>query len=420
MMLPFHITEKANRFTTAIAAYRLEFERTGDHNRAVYAARGANWSANFEYARWNRPEFARGKKNVALMFAAFWQNSLYFATKDPGATRYWLIMMFLAGAMGLPFAEDIEDLLSGILTWGREKLGYKDPYVDLQLEVREFLQELNAPSFVADYILHGISSDSFGAGLIEELTGMPIPRVDVSASLGMGNIIPGTELIQNQLAARGRPNAGATAVAGAVEAGTGATGSLAMDLVNAAVSGNVSTMKEAEKLIPFIFARNASKAFRMMTEGQEKSQSGEPIAQFDPDEPRDIAEMVLQGLGFTPRRVSQGWQEYTATKQMIAYYESRRRILQAQLNQSFLQEDREARADALKAIREFNKNVPYPEFAITNPGQGVEQFLQRQAEAGVLGINEKRYLRIRRQIGAIFGSEPTSAGTPDTADTSPP
>jgi hypothetical protein len=420
MMLPFHITEKANRFTTAIAAYRLEFERTGDHNRAVYAAREANWSANFEYARWNRPEFSRGKKSVALMFASFWQNSLYFATKDPGATRYWLMMLFLAGAMGLPFAEDIDDLLSGILTWGREKLGYKNPYVDLQLEAREFLQELNTPAFVADYILHGISSDSFGAGLIEELTGIPIPRIDASASLSLGNIIPGTELIQNQLAARGRPNAGATAIAGAVEAGAGATGSLVMDLINAAVSGNVSTMKEAEKLIPFIFARNVSKAFRMMTEGQEKTQSGEPIAQFDLDEPRDIAEMVLQGLGFTPRKVSQGWQEHMATKQMIAYYESRRRILQAQLNQSFLQEDREARADALKAIREFNKNIPYPEFAITDPGQGVEQFLQRQVEAGVLGINEKRYLRIRRQIGAIFGSEPTSAGIPDMGDTSPP
>jgi len=420
MMLPFHITEKANRFTTAIAAYRLEFERSGDHVRAVYAAREANWSANFEYARWNRPEFSRGKKSVALMFSSFWQNSLYFATKDPGATRYWLMMLMLAGLMGLPFAEDIEDLLSGVLTWGKEKLGYKDPYTDLQMDAREFLKEMGSPSFVADYILHGISQDSFGAGLMEELLGLPIPRIDTSASVGMGNVIPGTELLQQQLAARGRPQAGASLVAGAVEAAGGAAASMGLDLVNAAVSGNVASMKDAEKLIPFMFARNASKAYRMMTEGQEASRAGEPIAQFDPDEPRDIAEIVLQGLGFTPRKVSQGWQEYMASKTLIAYYESRRRILQAQLNKSFLQDDRESRADALKAIADFNKNVPYPEFAITDPGQGVEQFLQRQAEAGILGINDKRYARIRRQVGEVFGSGRASASTPGTAGTDPP
>lgn len=421
MMLPFHITEKANRYVTAIAAYKLAYEQSGDHAQAVRAAREANWSANFEYARWNRPEFARGKKGVALMFSSFWQNSLYFATKDPGATRYWLVMLYLAGLMGLPFAKDIEDILSGILTYSREKLGYKDPYVDLDLDAREFLKNAGAPDFAADYLLHGVSSDSFGAGLLDELYGLPIPRFDMSASLGMGDIVPGTELLQQQLTNRGQPGAGGDLISGAATAAAGATGSLAEDLVNAAVSGNVASWREGEKLIPFVFARNVSKAFRMADEGGEHTRSGEPIADFDSSEPRDIAEIVGQGLGFTPRKTSIGWQAYMATKGMIRYYESQKRILQSQLNQSFLMDDREARADVLHKITEFNKNVPYPEFALTDPGQGVKQFMERQVTAGVLGIADKRYLRIKRAVDSTFGlAPPIPKDSEGTVEASPP
>jgi hypothetical protein len=283
--------------------------KTGVYEKAVLAAREANWSANYENARWNRPEFMRGKKSAFFLFGNYLQNTLYFATHDPGAIRYWLGLLVLAGAMGLPGADDVADLADFAGTYLNRLLGLKNPKTQIRVELRERLEELGANP---DLILHGLAQDSFGLGHVGELTGIPIPHLDVSRSIGMGNIIPATEVPGMLLQAE--PN---DAVVAAASEMSGAGGSFVEEYYKALLSSDPDKWKRAEKLLPLVAARNVSKAIRMGMRGAETTQNGNVIAEFDPYDPRTALELVGQGLGFQPSKLTQGWERQIAVADQI-------------------------------------------------------------------------------------------------------
>jgi len=402
--MPFHIAEKFNRLLIATAAYNLEYDRTNDHARAVQAAKVANYSVNYENSRWNRPEFMRGKKSVALLFVNYLQNTLYFATHDKGAMRFALMMLLMAGIMGLPGAEDAEDLVSFAATSLNSMLGAKNPKVDLEQELREALLEISANP---DLLMHGISQNSFGMGQLGEMMGLPIPQFDVSGSLGLGNIIPGTELLSR--AGSGQtPSVGDVAVSAA-----GASGNIVQDFYNGLMSNSPDGWKRAEKLVPLMALRNISKSARFAERGGEFTAAGEKIATFDAFDPRDRMELIGQALGFTPTKLSKGWEAYMAEKEMVNYYKAASSELQRQFNWALLQEDREALADVRKAITEYNGNVPYPEMRMRPEDikSSARSYLRQQATAKA-GIDNPKYRRLQKSIEEAYYVPPANtAGT---------
>jgi hypothetical protein len=396
--MPFHIAEKFNRLLIATTAYNLEYDRTQDHARAVQAAKIANYSVNFENSRWNRPEFMRGKKSVALLFVNYLQNTLYFATHDKGAMRFALMMLLLAGVMGLPGAEDAEDLVSFAATSMNTLLGIKNPQVDLERELREAMLEISANP---DLILHGISQNSFGLGQLGEMMGLPIPRFDVSGSLGVGNIIPGTELLSRYGNA---PSAGDIAVSAA-----GASGNLVQDFYTALMSNSPDDWKRMEKLVPLMALRNVSKSVRFAERGGEFTAAGEKIATFSAFDPRDRMELIGQALGFTPTKLAKGWEAYMAEKEAVNYYKAASSELQRQINWAFLQEDREAMADVRKKVSEYNMSVPYPEMRMRPEDirSSLKSYLRQQAMAKA-GIDSKKYRRLEKSIEEVYSGPASS------------
>ena len=384
--LPFHLVEKMNRYITATAAYELEYAKSKNHKKAVLAAKEANYTANYENARWNRPEFMRGKKSVALLFANFLQNSVYFAVKDKGARRYWLMMLLLAGVMGLPGAEDLEELANFAMSMLKKQLGSSNPKVDIKHELRVMLNDLGANP---DLILHGISQNSFGMGHVGEMAGIPIPRFDLSASLGMGNIFPLTEIPEMMMTSS--PEASFMA---AMSSASGASGNLVEDIYRGLFSRDPDTWKRAERMFPMASAVNVSKAARLATRGRETSASGATIANFEPFDTRAKLELIGQGLGFMPTRLSIGWERHIAVQDQIRYYKTLQTELLQQHNWAFYTEDREARADVLDRIREYNKQVPMPEMGISASSikSSAREYLKKRAY-GELGVVQERKMR---------------------------
>jgi len=395
--LPFHLVEKINRYTMAVATYELEYAKTQNHDKAVVAAREANWSVNFENSRWNRPEFMRGKKSAALLFGNFLQNAVFFAIKDPGKRRFYLILLLLAGIQGLPGADDIEDLVNFAATYLNRMLGIKSPMVNMKHEMREMLNELGANP---DLILHGISQNSFGLGHVGELAGIPIPQFDLSASLGMGNILPLTE-IPNQALLGTKPGDLFMRAAGSA---TGAGGNLIANIYTGLMSDDPDTWRRMEKLIPMASAVNVSKAMRYATRGKEETRSGKIIADFEPFDARASMEIAGQALGFTPSRVRAGWEQQMLLGDMSRYYSVQRTKLLKDHNWALYTEDREARADAIEAIREFNAAVPYPEMGISASSirESARAYITSRAygEAGI--VQEKKLRRLEKQVQEAY------------------
>ena len=88
--LPFHVAEKLNRHVAAIAAFRLAKADGKSKEQAFGAAREAVEKTQYEYARWARPKFMRGKLGgTVFVFQSYLQNTLYFALGgDPRSLAY--------------------------------------------------------------------------------------------------------------------------------------------------------------------------------------------------------------------------------------------------------------------------------------------------------------------------------------------
>ncbi len=189
-MIAFSYTEQLNRRSTFLASYRLERERiladsrygTNIDNLPVedraevqlqaqeFATKSVNTSQG-EYAMYNRPEMARG--NVAqyiFMYKQFVIISVQLMKgMDKKGRLAMLTMLFLmSGMKGLPFADDIMDLIDTLA----QKFGIKMKSVEEET------------ARLVDAFIPG-ASPIFMRGVLDKYTGATI-----STRLGFGDLIP--------------------------------------------------------------------------------------------------------------------------------------------------------------------------------------------------------------------------------------
>jgi hypothetical protein len=397
---PFAVAEKINRTITAIATYNLEYAKSNDHRTAYAAARDAVDSTQYENSRWNRPRFMRGKLGTTFVFMNYLQNTLFFMLGgDKGGGRALMMLFLAAGLMGMPGAENAEDLVDFLGTKLKELLGSKDPKFDLRLELREALQELHANP---DLILHGLGQSSFGLGALGQMTGLPIPEFDISGSLSLGRPLPLTGLLNST----GQDTSQGVLGKAAVELG-GAGASAFDSFLQGIWSRDPDKWKATEKMLP-TWMKNASKATRLASRGEEKTMRGDVVAEFDPYDPKEALELFGQGLGFTPTELTEGWERTLAQREGVNYYRMRMEGLLKAHNWTFLNEDEDAKRDALQKIKEYNEVVPWPELKI-GPKTIKESLVayaesQKMTEMGM--EQQKRYVRLRQSIEAAYADSP--------------
>jgi hypothetical protein len=184
MMWTFNSTEQAVRRGLGLASYRLAY------NQAIAAGRSETEAAadarSFavetlkyslgEYSVLNRPAAWRsGIQSFIYMYKIFPTTTIQLLNRldRQGKTYMLLSLWFLAGIAGMPFAEDIEDLIDTI----GQTLGWKKG--SARYELAKLLNSVVPGS--APYVLRGVAN--------------AFTPADFAARTSVGNMIPGTGIL---------------------------------------------------------------------------------------------------------------------------------------------------------------------------------------------------------------------------------
>ena len=345
--LMFQAAEKFNRRIVAHAAYSLGRKNGLDHAAAVEAADRAVVDTQFEYGRINRPQMMRGKVGSSVFM--FWQyvtNMLWFMglNKKAGA-RALGVLLLVGGAEGLPFASNILDLLD----YGMRKLGEVAGWKDPKKGARDYLAELF--NFLEDET--GVSARMMQKGAASDLFGV----WDLSSSLSMGRIIPGTD----KLASSSSPQ---NAALGALGDGAGALINIPLSLMSALASDSPDDWKTWELAMPN-FAKGISQTVRWAVRGEETDRTGSTIHKFEvPTDYKDALAVYGRAVGLTPSTLTSKKEAMFRSKDAQTYYANRHKGLTDHLNYALHVGDEEMMGEVLKQIEKFNAAVPYPEMMI--------------------------------------------------------
>lgn len=197
--LMFSAAERFNRITTFIAAHRIAkldgvkgrvrrvlgennpLARSDELLRGFSPAKFSGWvidETHYRMGKVNRPTVMRGAGAAILQFKGFMMQSLELMYRMAmqngpagmkGLGLIMLVLLLTSGLWGLPFADDLTDLIEAFIkkVWKVDK--------DLRTGFREAVVELTGSPRLAEALAKGLPR---AAGL------------EVSARLGFGNIVP--------------------------------------------------------------------------------------------------------------------------------------------------------------------------------------------------------------------------------------
>lgn len=386
-MKMFEMTEQANRRITARAAFRLALENPNvayikkavEKHRLTYegllaanhplvgpkeaaaivAAKDTVEATQFIYQDYARPRFMRGGLKTLFLFKSFTTNTLIMFYNYPTvAIRSFLVMGFLGGMMGLPGAEDLKGILKGI---GNKLFGR---HFNLELEARKFVLEVlektsledNRHS-IADVLIHGVSSGGYGIPAIMQQFGVPFPKTNRSAAIGLGGILPidpnllfGPQGDEDRALLQNVQRAGGAAFGTAFGMARALSG-----IVDGTFPGN--DFKSWEKLMPRSL-RAISKAYRGFSEGEERSNTGATVVKFDINDPEQMMELIAQAGGYQSTREAREWDRILAISEVRAFWNSERGGLLRQYDRARRGGDKGTVKRVLGAIKNYNSLLP--------------------------------------------------------------
>jgi len=204
--LTFSIPERINRIATFIAAYRLanpdvmtpamqkkidDFIRADELAKSMMSGKNTQREKAFAFAEYavvstqyrvgklNRPKMARGFGSLVFQFYSFVMQTfelMYKLNKTHGSEgKKALAVMILsivavAGLKGLPFEDDMQDLVEALykLATGTE--------MDVDAKARELIVEYTGSPLIAEMIIKGVPA--------------AMMNLDLSGRLGFGSIAP--------------------------------------------------------------------------------------------------------------------------------------------------------------------------------------------------------------------------------------
>ncbi|WP_440111786.1 PLxRFG domain-containing protein [Acidovorax sp. BL-A-41-H1] len=340
---PFALAEQFNRRSTFIAAFRIA-KAQGNQNPAEFA-RKAVLETQFLYSKANKARWARGAVGGTLMtFKTYSVSYLELLQRTwnagtPGSPERaagrravaWsmAMLMLMGGAGGLPFAEDLEDLIDGI----GQLMGYN-------VSAKQWRKEA----------MRGVLGKEL-AGFVESgVSGLPGAPIDVSGRLGMGNLIPGTGLLLTKQN-RDRDLLEVVGPAGdLVSRGfTGARKLLTGDVGGAALEVSPSAV------------RNAAKGIDMATSGIYKDTKGYKVIDTT------LPEAASKFIGFQPRSVADVQQANSFMQRSKSFYVQTSSEIKAQWAAALFSKDEAALQDVRDRLDAWNRNNPDQRINVNMP-----------------------------------------------------
>ena len=361
-MTLFSYTEQLNRRATFLAAYRLQKEKLRAGNDAKYnvegiteerkaeldieiqglAAQFAEVAVNTsqgEYSMFNRPKISRGPLlNSIMMYKQFVFISVELM-KNLGRNEriYFLALLFLlSGMKGLPFAEDIADLIDTLTQMFGIKMG------TVEKELNMFIEEV-APG-MSPLVMRGVI-DKFSGGTI-------------STRLGFGDLIPLTGIAK----AGSDPWRETQNFLGPVWAAGDQTVSALTLLTNwsaevVGIKDDTTNFKDVLRTQPFGGIRAIADAYSYYDDGVITNKQGKVL-----DKNVAFHEIFLRALNFYPASASYQNDIIRMTKQTGDYVKS----IKAKFSEAYVKArisgDRGEMRRVERAVKNYNRTSKNTEF----------------------------------------------------------
>jgi len=415
-MWTFRTVEKLNRASTLMSFFSAEFDRLRNNGmkfemarqQAYENAKSKTLLLQNAYDAGNRSQFLRGKKAVMFIFLSYvqfmgWimsggyergQRAQFRAEGRAvrpwvfGTTaKLWLMFLLLSGLEGLPFGSNILDMLQAI--W--RKLSGGD---NIRLEMRRFFKE------------YGMDSNLVMNGLLHNAGGL-----DLSGSFGLGQIIPGTEMLN-----RNYDDVGELLGKGAVEV-SGPAGGVLEDLIKVTmlapkVVGGRATVPEMLKELP-----GATGAMGRALDAYHKQtlrptygvtgKGGERIVKdLETGNFRDLSdyELAMMALGGNPAVLAVNRERKFSETGEIIYWRSRRAGLLESYRKAVWEKDLDKRKASQSAIDEYNEQVPdfKMKISVKDRMESVRNMRKRNRKLDRGDSTEKRYRSVIKDVGESF------------------
>jgi hypothetical protein len=326
----FALTEQMNRRTTFIAAWNTA-KAEGMADPFKFASDAVDETQGV-YNRGNRPNWAREAVGGTLFtFKQFSIAYLEMFSRLPPREKVLMlaILMLTAGANGLPFADDIDDLVDALA----QKLGYD--FNTKQAKDRFLTSVLGKGG--SDFVLRGFSA----------LPGFPL---DVAGRMSVGNLIPGTGALLKS--SRGTNDL--------IElAGPAASfGKQISEAGGQLLEGDIG--KAAKSMAP-VALQNVSKALDMAQTGMYRDTKGRRVLDVN------AFDAMVKGIGFQPAEVARASRERQENQQQINLAKTVESEIAAAWAQGVFEKDQDRIAEARERLRLWNERNPESRIKITMP-----------------------------------------------------
>ena len=336
---PFSMAELFNRRVTFVAAFRVA-KAKGMPDPAKFAADTIN-QTQFVYNKGNKPQWARGAIGSTLFTFKTYSigymelmHRLYTQGGPEGkkAALFSLAMlMLMGGAGGLPFVQDIEDVVDA----AAQRMGYN---FSLKQARRQLLED-TLGTHAGQFLEKGVS-------------GLPGVPLDVSGRFGMGNLIPGTGLLLKK-----------TDHTRDVAELFGPAGDFTSRTFQAA--GQIADgdpLKAAVTISPKA-ASNLAKAAEMATMGMYTDQRGRKVIDTD------ATDAVMKAIGFQPNDVARVQDATFNVQRRVAFARMTEAEIADEWAQAVFKKDQAAAQSAQKRLRDWNAANPESQIRINFQSQ---------------------------------------------------
>ena len=326
LAIAFSSAEALNRKSAFIAAFRIgrdlnkaQMEKAGVSSAYEFAVKAVAETQGI-YNRGNRPNIGRGAVGATVM--TFKQFSISYVEllrrlwkDDKGSFLIAIgILQMLAGVMGLPFADDIEDVVGSAMS----RIGFGE---NPESKLRDVAQETFGDQW-AEFMLYGSSA---------------VLPIDVHGRLGMGNLLPATG-VANKFNSPAQQTREMLEIAG--------------------VAGGLAQSVTSGQAVP-TFARNAAKGAEMIATGEYRDTKGRKVMDAT------VGEGVAKMLGFQPSSVARETRALGAEMEQV----NAQRVMEAKFAdrraQAIVDGDGKALKQVLADTEAWNERNPKQRIVIT-------------------------------------------------------
>jgi hypothetical protein len=298
-MWTFNVTEQASRRSLGLTAYRLEFARkqAAGMSRADAASAAREFAVQTlqytmgEYSVLNRPPAWRsGIQSFIYMYKVFPTTSVQlFANMSRGGKVGMLAALWmLTGLSGLPFAEDLEDLIDTLA----QKLKVAG-WQGARYETAQFLDEI-FPG-MSPFLLKGIVNNYLPA--------------DIAGRTSLGDLLPGTDI----LLAGADVSRGLSEIAGPAPAMLLGTAQFAVDALAIPFS-TTTTIESVAREAPVTMVRALADTFAYTQTGAVVDRRGYTVT-----DDMTTGTLVARALGFYPSAAANQYEMIRSAKRMTDY-----------------------------------------------------------------------------------------------------